>query len=220
MIIEDIIDYTENANSLAEKLHSQETAFEKKEREMDFVKRFSRYVEKMAIVEAMINVMPIIVKTSESDILKTALSSGQRVYKNLQISNAVPSNNVQDAVDVLDKISNKWKKQFLSSVQVNETLRMLELVMPIYKGTPSPKDLIDSIQAIDDDILSVDLINSAKDSVDIGTEILSSMEIDDDIKDFLKKVSTNSASLLDVNESILQWLGNNDLLNKMKVSIN
>ena len=218
MIIEDIIDYTENANLLVERLRSQETATERKDRETDFIARFSNYIINMAIVEAMTKVMPIAVKNSEYVVLEKALNSGQRVYKNLQISNSVPINNIQDAVETLEKIKTRWKKQYLSSDRVKETLSMLELIMPIYKGSPKPKDLIDNIQTIDSAVSSAESVYAADESVELGRKILNNMEIDDDIKNFLKKVSTNSASLLDINENILHWLKNNNLLNKMKIT--
>ena len=218
MIIEDIIDYTENANLLVERLRSQETATERKDRETDFIARFSNYIINMAIVEAMTKVMPIAVKNSEYVVLEKALNSGQRVYKNLQISNSVPINNIQEAVEALEKIKNRWRKLYLSSDRVKETMSMLELIMPIYKGTPKPKDLIDDIQTIESDIPDAASVYTADNSVETGRKILNNMEIDDDIKLFLKKVSTNSASLLDVNENILNWLKNNNLLNKMKIT--
>ena len=218
MIIEDIIDYTENANLLVERLRNQETVTERKDRENEFIARFSNYIVNMAIVEAMIKVMPIAVKSTEYDALEKALNSGQRVYKNLQISNTVPVNNIQDAVDTLEKIKNRWRKQYLASDRVKETISMLELIMPIYKGTPKPKDLIDDIQAIESDIHNAESVYAAENSVDLGMKLFNTMEIDDDVKTFLKKVSTNSASLLDVNENILIWLKNNNLLSKMKIS--
>ncbi len=218
MIIEDIIDYTESATLLVERLRSQETSAERKDRENDFIARFSNYIINMAIVEAMTKVMPIAVKKTEYAVLEKALNSGQRVYKNLQISNSVPINNIQEAVETLEKIKARWRKQYLASERVKETISMLELIMPIYKGSPKPKDLIDDIQIIEYDISTAESIYNADNSVEMGREILNNMEIDDDIKIFLKKVSTNSASLLDVNESILNWLKNNNLLNKMKIT--
>jgi len=218
MIIEDIVDYTEKATVLAESIHNLETEADRKEREQVFVAIFSKFINNVIVLNAMFSIMPIVVKTNEVEAIKAALQSGQRVYKNLQISNTVPINSISDAVDMLEKIKNKWKKQYLVSEQVKETLSMLELIMPIYKGTPKPKDLIDNIQAIDDEMIDIGIINEANQSVEKGRELLNDMEIDEDVKTFLKKVSTNSASLMDVNENILHWLKNNDMLNKMKVT--
>lgn len=218
MIIEDIVDYTEKATSLAESIHNLETEADRKEREQVFVVVFSKYINSINVLSAMLSVMPITIKGNEVEVIKAALQSGQRVYKNLQISNAVPINSIRDAVDTLEKIKNKWKKQYLVSEEVKETLSMLELIMPIYKGTPKPKELIDNIQAVDDETVDVEKINEANQSVEKGREILNNMEIDEDVKTFLKKVSTNSASLMDVNENILHWLKNNDMLNKMRVT--
>lgn len=218
MIIEDVIDYTENAKGLAEKIHNQETESDRKEREQLFVTLFYRFIKNVIVIDAMNTIMPINLKDNEFELLKTALQTGQRVYKNQLISGDVPINNIQDAVDLLEKIKNKWKKQYLTSDLVKETISMLELIKPIYKNTPKPKDLIDKIQAVDDDAIDEEIVKTAARSVDAGKDILNNMAIDDDVKSFLKKVSTNTASLMDINENILLWLKNNDLLNKMKIT--
>lgn len=218
MIIDDLIDFTDSANSLAESLRNQESESDRIARETDYIARFSKYINNLDVMDSMNSIMPLSLKTNDFNTIEHALRSGERVYKNLKISNNVPITTVQEAVDLQEKLKLKWKKQYLSSDQVTETLSMLELLMPIYKGTPKPKDLIDSIEALENDSISADTVNGAKQSIDDAKKMLDTLEIDEDVKSFLKKVSTHNASLLDVNENILNWLKTNNLLKRMKIT--
>lgn len=49
--------------------------------------------------------------------------------------------------------------------------------------------------------------------------IISNLEMDDEITDFLKNVNSGNATLLDLNENILAWLRKENFEGKIKIGI-
>ena len=54
---------------------------------------------------------------------------------------------------------------------------------------------------------------------DKAREILSKMEFDDDVANFLKKVKDKEASLLDLSDTIIAWIRKENLLGNIILSI-
>lgn len=116
-----------------------------------------------------------------------------------------------------ERIQSEWKKQtdeYLADIK--EELGILRLVsnekqeiqkiltcMNNFSNWPADENIVKQYEIAD---------NRAK-------EILSRMEFDDDIANFLKKVKDKEASLLDLSDSIIAWIRKENLSGNIMLSI-
>lgn len=124
----------------------------------------------------------------------------------------------QDGVKKLcERIQTEWKNQ------TDEYLTDIKEELGILKLVSNEKQEIQKILVcmnnfsnwpVDEKIINQYEIANKK-----AIEILSRMEFDDDIADFLKKVKDKEASLLDLSDSIIAWIRKENLSGNIMLSI-
>lgn len=62
-------------------------------------------------------------------------------------------------------------------------------------------------------------IKNLKKQLTIANQIIDNLKLNDDIIEFLKKINNGSATILDLNEQVLVWIKDEQLENKIKLSM-
>lgn len=124
----------------------------------------------------------------------------------------------QDGVKKLnERIKNEWKVQtdeFLSGIK--EELGILKLVSNEKQDIQKILVCMNNFSNWPDDENTIRQYESANLKAE---EILSRMEFDQEISDFLKKVKDKEASLLDLTDTIIEWIRKEELSGNIMLNI-
>ena len=113
-----------------------------------------------------------------------------------------------------DKIKKEWSKHYqtLSSSTVN-TLKAI-------RGLDDTRisSCINKIEAASMWDASVDTLMTLKDAIVQANQLIQSLNLDQEVITFLGKITSGKATLADLNENVLQWMKEEQLLSKIKLS--
>ncbi len=122
------------------------------------------------------------------------------------------------ATEIVKDSENAWK-----TTAQEKTGSMVAMLEAFQSFTPNPQRTRMLIQEIK---IGAKSFPTGTDRVDAfctihseGTQIIKQMRIDPKVNDFLLKVNARKATLADLDETILQWLKENNLLPRLSISI-
>ena len=119
-------------------------------------------------------------------------------------------NKFQKALSVT---KNEWKQHFVSvSNSINGLNSIVQVVDP--ELVSKTKDDIYALNSFSEDFKKYECL---KNSVDEINKLINTLELDNEIKNFLIKVGNGTAMLSNVNEKILKWVYANGLSNKLRL---
>lgn len=221
MLSEELFECTETANSIASRKNAEETAKERDLRENEFINQYQKLTDQIDTIYEMDKIFPVNMKEADLFAVKSGFETGLGVFKKAVLpKNPKAPESVRNALVMLESKKKKWINSYKVSEELMELKRMLTLAAPVYKGTPGVNELSKKI----DRILEVPAVDKATvvtagDAIQTARSIIDGMEIDDDVTTFLKKVSSGNAKLADLNEPVMRWLQENNLLGKISISI-
>lgn len=110
--------------------------------------------------------------------------------------------------------SNAWKN--IANGSDGELLCGLAILRPL---RPDINQIINCIERVKNWPVSDDAVRVYQSAKAKGEELLSEMSFDEEIENFLQKVSDKRASLLDLNEKVLKWIKEEQLEEKFLLSV-
>lgn len=128
-----------------------------------------------------------------------------------------PAKYQDDVKKLNERIKNEWKVQtdeFLSGIK--EELGILKLVSNEKQDIQKILVCMNNFSNWPDDENTIRQYESANLKAE---EILSRMEFDQEISDFLKKVKDKEASLLDLTDTIIEWIRKEELSGNIMLNI-
>ncbi|QUF82105.1 hypothetical protein [Clostridium butyricum] len=149
---------------------------------------------------------------------KTILNIIRKVLKDNSID-AYTINNLKTQNRKFNELlEDEWKKFYN-----NKTTRILNLLDAI-RGIAQDKDKVKYASNKIKECANWAVVNKKLNSLCMGikeaNEIIEALDIDNNIIEFLKKVSSEEATLLDIDEKIIFWINKNELQGKIFISFN
>ena len=219
MLIDDIETCRSDAEDLSHRINEDYDEKAQSEKENEFIRQYNDFLENLSIIYSMDQIQDIYFKKKDYETFNKALYGGKKVYQTCHLSQR--SKVIEDLTEAsrqLSSIKKKWQTCYKDSDEVKKVLNMLSLISSVYKGVPSTNKLSNAIKSAGGDGADDATINCAMESLNQARNIIEKMDIDSDISSFLKKISNGTACLADLNGEIMEWLSENDLLRKMKIT--
>lgn len=149
------------------------------------------------------------------DSLKDSINiCGKGVYEGTLTIDMVKALNAQEE-SFAKQIQNDWKE---ASIQYSEgTKGYLSLIGGLSDDPKHAKELTDYIAKTVNGPLSIAAINRLLTDIAEAKRITGAFAINPNVETFLKKVSAQQATVSDLTPDILAWLGEKNLMFKLKV---
>ena len=128
-------------------------------------------------------------------------------YAHQSISNKKAVNPQEFSKDVTEftgNVSNIWKKFFHD--RYDNLLSGLSMMMAVYSDPKRVRILISSLKKCEKWPLDKESVSGFQAKEKEANDLLNSMEFDADIREFLKKVSNQSATVNDMTLQVYNWL--------------
>lgn len=221
MLSVELYNCVKKADEIASRKNAEDEAQEQEIREKQFIDKYNQLLNQIDIIYEMNKIFPIKIREREFTSIKSGYEKGKDVFKTAKLPRKSKApDTIQTALDVALKQKKNWINLYKKQDEIQELQNMLQLIETAYKGKPSAKDLYSSISKISKvDVIDRATIVSTGNAILQTREIISNMDIDDEIIDFLKKVSAGKAKLDDLNDRVMKWLKANNLLSKISISI-
>ncbi len=150
------------------------------------------------------------------DEIKEYVKYSKNIFEKREVNNPIK---YRDGIKKLsEKIKNEWTnqtEQFLANIK--EELGILKLISNDKKEI---QKILISMNNFSKWPLNETIIEEYDLEIRKANEILSRMKFDDDkIVTFLKKVKNKEATLLDLSDTIIEWIQKEDLLGNIMLSI-
>jgi len=156
----------------------------------------------------------VFTEKAEAD-LRKLLDYSKTTFEQKAVIN--PAKYQESAKKLNERLQSEWKSQtdeYLSGIK--EDLGILKLVSNEKQEIQKILVCMNNFSAWPTDENVVKQYEIANDK---AREILSKMEFDDDVANFLKKVKDKEASLLDLSDTIIAWIRKENLLGNIILSI-
>ena len=116
--------------------------------------------------------------------------------------------------ETFGRVQKEWKAFYAE--KFSAILKILNVAQTV-KAAESQKyqGIIKNSEKFVNDIL---MFQTLKQTIDESNDLISSLDLDDDIKLFLKKMSAGRATLLDLDDKIIHWIKDMDLTGKVRLS--
>lgn len=118
---------------------------------------------------------------------------------------------------VNDTIQKEWND--FAANKDNELIEQMTVLKTVSKKQRQIQEIIASLNGIKEGLLSTEKYQKYYLGKQEAEKMLSDVHFDSEIEDFLKKISKKEATLLDLNETILNWIKEENLLKKIALSI-
>ena len=128
---------------------------------------------------------------------KEAVSKAESSFKALQSS-----------------IKKEWSKHY--SAYTATTCNTLRVISGI--NSEAVKDCLANIKAAEIWVADVSVLTKMKDAMDSAATLLRSLNMDQEIVSFLTKMTSGSATIIDLNGKVLGWIKSEGLDRKIKLS--
>ncbi|MGO5136801.1 hypothetical protein ACTQ31_08720 [Clostridium butyricum] len=157
------------------------------------------------------------IEFSESTIkeMKYCIKSAKDTFENKIVVNPAKFN--AEVKKLNEKIAGEWNKKTTEIMaDISENLSILKLVC---NNKREIQNILYCINNFSNWPVTEENLNNYKKARKRADEILETMEFDDEIEEFLKKVKDKEASLLDLTDSIIEWIRREDLSKNIMLSI-
>ena len=142
-------------------------------------------------------------------------SCGEAIYRNELSIEMVKL--IQEQVKTLTQLLNaEWKDASLKYSE--KTVGYLSLICDLTDSPAQARKLIFSVNEICAAAPNKKSIKGLVDNVNAASKIVDAFSLSPQIELFLKKISNKQATLSDLTPTVLSWLKENRLMNKLKIS--
>jgi hypothetical protein len=117
----------------------------------------------------------------------------------------------------ISEITTEWLTFF--KTEHHELLSELNIMIPVHSNPMIVKNCVASIRKCEKWPLTLDAVNSYLNAKQQARELLKEMRFDDDIKNFLQKVTLRTATIADLTPQILEWINEENIADKISLSI-
>ena len=101
----------------------------------------------------------------------------------------------------------------------HELLSGLSIIIPVHSNPMIVKNCVANIKKCEKWPLTLDSVSSCLNAKKMANELIEGMRLDDDIKLFLQKVSSRTATLADITPQIMEWINSENISDKIALSI-
>lgn len=222
MIIDTLDECCDIANRIASEKSEKDSQLEREDRENNFIKEFEQLMNQIDVLYEMNKISHVDITKKELTEIKSVYEKGKRIVEKAKLSRS--SNDIEsirNAKGIAYKPNKKWIKKYKNDQDLQKLQNMLKLINSIYIGKPSAKTLSIVINRVfdEDKVLDKEIIISAGNAINEAKSIINSMEINDEVAEFLEKVSGGNANLSDLDDGVMKWLRDNNLLHKISITI-
>lgn len=154
---------------------------------------------------------------SESTIkeIKYCIEFAKNTFENQVVVN--PSKFNAQVKKLNEKLAAEWYKKTREMLaDVTDNLGVLKLVC---NNKAEIQNILNCMNKFSNWPVSEDTLNNYKKARKRADEILDTMQFDEEIENFLKKVKDKQASLLDLTDSIIEWIRREGLSKNIMLSI-
>ena len=147
--------------------------------------------------------------------MRELISYSKETFNN---SKAVKPDAFRKKVDsFIEEISLEWVTYFKNDN--HELLSGLNIMVPVHSTPIVIKNCINTLRKCEKWPLNQEMINDYLLEKQKAEKLLKEMHFDDDIKEFLKKVTSRTATIADLTPQILDWIRFEDISYKIALTI-
>lgn len=117
----------------------------------------------------------------------------------------------------ISEIMIEWETFF--NKDHHELLSGLSIIIPVHSNPMIVKNCVANIKKCEKWPLTLDSVSSCLNAKKMANELIEGMSLDDDIKLFLQKVSSRTATLADITPQIMEWINSENISDKIALSI-
>ena len=220
MIIDQLMENCDHAEQLADRKKAEANVEEQKQLENDFINQFNLFMNNIELLYAMNNMIEIKLDDKVIKELEDMAEQGKRVYEEgfiggeSQVTVKIKKMNYE-----ISMLGKKWRSNYKNSTLINNLVQMLQLIEPTQESKQRVKNLVKNLRTIDEltSNATITQVSNASDAYNEAEKLIQQMDLDENIKSFLKKVSEKIATLSDINPEVMEWLQKYNLKDKMKI---
>ena len=146
--------------------------------------------------------------------LSSQIKNTEKTLKEKHVTN--PSGYRASLHELNDSFSSEWKKML--EMYDSELFGGLTILKPL-QTSKEITQILNVLNGFKDWPINKANIETYKTARQKGEKILSEMQFDDEIKDFLQKVSLRKATLSDLTDRVVAWIKNEHLENRFGISV-
>lgn len=147
--------------------------------------------------------------------LHDLMNYAKTTFTNEKAVNPVPFKQKVDAF--VEAIAKEW--EIFYKANNSELINGLNIIVLVHPTPIIVRSCITAFNKCEKWPLTQESIDSYFDAKTIAEKLLKEMKFDEEIKDFLIKVRNKTATLSDLSESIMQWIKNENISDKVTLGI-
>lgn len=157
------------------------------------------------------------VKDDTLKLLYSVMDSSKLIFDNQLVTR--PESYKKESENIVAKLSNEWYQYIKDkNAPIVDSLNILKLVAESSKQI-AIRNLQSDIKKCETWPINSDLLENYFTACEKAEEYRESMNFDDEIEDFLRKVSLKNATLLDITPKVMEWIEKEGFMEKIGLSI-
>lgn len=157
------------------------------------------------------------VKDDTLKLLYSVMDSSKLIFDNQLVTR--PESYKKESENIVAKLSNEWYQYIKDkNAPIVDSLNILKLVAESSKQI-AIRNLQSDIKKCETWPINSDLLENYFAACEKAEEYRESMNFDDEIEDFLRKVSMKNATLLDITPKVMEWIEKEGFMEKIGLSI-
>lgn len=157
------------------------------------------------------------VKDDTLKLLYSVMDSSKLIFDNQLVTR--PESYKKESENIVAKLSNEWYQYIKDkNAPIVDSLNILKLVAESSKQI-AIRNLQSDIKKCETWPINSDLLENYFAACEKAEEYRESMNFDDEIEDFLRKVSLKNATLLDITPKVMEWIEKEGFMEKIGLSI-